>query len=543
MRNYLFLFIVFLFLSLCPNGRLHAENDPVYHNPVLWADVPDMDLIRVGSDYYMVSTTMHLMPGGPIMHSRDLVNWQTIGYLFDKLTDSPKYDMKNGTVYGRGQWATSLKYHNGQFYALFAPNDNPGGETYIMTAPKASGPWTLVSRLPHFHDATLFFDTDGTPYVFYATGEMVQLTKDLKHVVEGSHHQLFKKEDVDEAGLLEGSRVVKVNGKYYLLMISWTGGHPRREVCFRADSITGPYTKRVILETSFGGFGGVGQGTIVDTPDGRWYALIFQDRGGVGRVPTLSPVTWRDGWPMVDSVPMIAPCPFPEITMKMKSHRTIVSSDDFSSTRLNLDWEWNHNPVDKAWSLTERKGWLRLHTASVAPNIFLARNTLSQRMMGPKTSAVIRMDVKGMKDGDQAGFCAFQNNAALVAVVCEKGKKYVVASTDSIEMEAKDHRVVADHRHEVYRKPLVQSIVYLKVSADFSPKAGGGAVDKGSLAYSLDGKRWTTVIRDFPLVFDWQRFFMGTRYGIFNYATKKTGGFVDIDYFTLSSFLKHRRQS
>lgn len=202
MRNYLFLFIAFLLFTF-GKDRLCAQTVPVYHNPVLWADVPDMDLIRVDSDYYMVSTTMHLMPGGPIMHSRDLVNWRTIGYLFDKLTDSPKYNMENGTVYGRGQWATSLKYHDGRFYALFAPNDNPGGETYIMTAPQAAGPWTLVSRLPHFHDATLFFDTDGTPYVFYATGEMVQLTRDMKQVVEGSHHQLFKKADMDEADCLK----------------------------------------------------------------------------------------------------------------------------------------------------------------------------------------------------------------------------------------------------------------------------------------------------------------------------------------------------
>ena len=117
MRNYLFLFIAFLLFTF-GKDRLCAQTVPVYHNPVLWADVPDMDLIRVDSDYYMVSTTMHLMPGGPIMHSRDLVNWRTIGYLFDKLTDSPKYNMENGTVYGRGQWATSLKYHDGRFYAL-----------------------------------------------------------------------------------------------------------------------------------------------------------------------------------------------------------------------------------------------------------------------------------------------------------------------------------------------------------------------------------------------------------------------------------------
>ena len=109
-----------------PMGKIvnyEASQTAMFSNPVIWSDVPDMDLIRVGSDYYMVSTTMHLMPGGPIMHSRDLVNWQTVGYLFDRLTDSPKYNMEQGTVYGRGQWATSLKYHKGRFYALFAPND------------------------------------------------------------------------------------------------------------------------------------------------------------------------------------------------------------------------------------------------------------------------------------------------------------------------------------------------------------------------------------------------------------------------------------
>lgn len=506
-----------------PMGKIvnhEASQTAMFSNPVIWSDVPDMDLIRVGSDYYMVSTTMHLMPGGPIMHSRDLVNWQTVGYLFDKLTDSPKYNMEQGTVYGRGQWATSLKYHKGRFYALFAPNDNPGGETYIMTAKKAEGPWTLVSRLPHFHDATLFFDDDDRAYVFYATGEMVELSRDLKQVVEGSHRQLFQR-DSEEKGLLEGSRVIKHDGHYYLQMISWTNGHPRREVVYRAKDIQGPYTKRVMLETEFSGFGGVGQGTIVDTPDGRWFALIFQDRGGIGRVPTLSPVRWTDGWPKVDYVPATMEVPFAG-----NKKTSIVNSDEFNKSTLSLDWQWNHNPVDNVWSLTERRGWLRLHTATVAPNIFMARNTLTTRMMGPQSEGIIRMDVSKMQDGDVAGFCAFQNNAALLSVVKEKGKKYIVASTDSVEMEPKDLHVLADHRHEVYRKALSQNIVYLKVSADFRLHK-----DVATLAYSLDGKHWTTVLSGFKLVFDYRRFFMGTRFGIYNYATRQLGGKVDIDWF------------
>ena len=200
---------------------------------MLWADVPDPDVLRVGDTYYMVSTTMHLMPGAPIMRSTDLKNWQTVGYIFDRLTDSPRYDLLQGTVYGRGQWATSLKYHHGRFYALLAPNERGAmGDTYIYTALKAEGPWALVSRLPHFHDCSLFFDDDDRAYAIYGTGEMMELKPDLTGVVEGSHQLLFQR-DAEETGLLEGSRMVKHRGRYYLLMISQVWGVPgrhRREV-------------------------------------------------------------------------------------------------------------------------------------------------------------------------------------------------------------------------------------------------------------------------------------------------------------------------
>ena len=148
-------------------------------NPMMWADCPDPDVIRVGDTYYMVTTTMHLMPGAPIMRSKDFTRWETVSYLFDKLTDSPRYEMKGGTAYGRGQWATSLRYHNGRFYALFSTNDDVNADTYIMTAEKAEGPWTIHSRLPHFHDAALFFDDDGRVYVCYGTGDIVELSADM----------------------------------------------------------------------------------------------------------------------------------------------------------------------------------------------------------------------------------------------------------------------------------------------------------------------------------------------------------------------------
>ena len=501
------------------------QTTTTFQNPMAWSDIPDPDVIRVGDNFYMVSTTMHLMPGAPIMKSKDLVNWEIVNYIFPKLTDSPKYEMKNGTVYGRGQWATSLKYHRGKFYALFAPNDHPGGETYICTADDIEGEWTVHSRLPHFHDASLFFDDDDKVYVVYATGEMVQLNSDLTAVVEGSHRRLFER-DAEEKNLLEGSRMIKHDGKYYLLMISWTGGHPRREVCYRADHIRGAYEKKVILETEFAGYGGVGQGTIVDAPDGKWYGIIFQDRGGVGRVLTLEPCTWKDGWPMLGDANGDVPLTMTKPVLGYDG-KGVVYSDDFSRPKLDLQWQWNHNPNDEAWSLTERKGCLRLKTSRIAENLFMAPNTLTNRVEGPACEGIVKMDVSKMKDGDVAGLAAFQGDAALLSIVKEGKRSFIVGSKESVALSDEDKVVTDVKREEVYRLALKSKVVYLKMSCDFRLHQ-----DLVTLSYSVDGKNWVEAIRGFKMIFDYRRFFMGTRFGIYNYATKNKGGFVDVESFT-----------
>ena len=185
------------------------------------------------------------MPGAPVMRSKDLVSWELVSYLFDRLEDTPKYDMKDGTVYGRGQWATSLRWHDGQFYALFSPNDAPY-RSYVYTTKDPAKGWTLHSRMNHFHDASLFFDDDGRVYVFSGTGRLTELKPDLTGVKEGGVDMTLNVRDEEENGLLEGSRVIKKDGKYYLLMISWPNGGRRRQLCYRADRITGPYEKKVI---------------------------------------------------------------------------------------------------------------------------------------------------------------------------------------------------------------------------------------------------------------------------------------------------------
>ena len=514
---------------------LHMEK---IQNPMLWADVPDPDVIRVGDTYYLVSTTMHLMPGAPIMTSKDLKNWETVGYIFDRLTDSPKYDLLNGTVYGRGQWATSLKYHNGKFYALLAPNERGAmGDTYIFSAEKAEGPWTIVSRMRHFHDCSLFFDDDDRVYVIYGTGEMMELKPDLSDVIEGTHQLLFQREE-DERGLLEGSRMIKHNGKYYLLMIShvYAPGKHRREVCYRADNIRGPYEKQVILESEFGGFSYEAQGTIVDTPDGDWIGIIFQDRGGVGRVLTVMPCRWVNGWPMLgDENGKVPETVRPLVNGQPAT--AIVKSDDFSSDKLGLHWQWNHNPIDEAWSLKERPGFLRLKTNRVVSNLYLAPNTLTQRMEGPTCSGTIAIDISKMKDGDCAGLAAFNSDTGAL-VIKKKGKNLVLEMVEmSVTLTDLDKEVTNVEEKVIESIPLnaqlstLNAQLFLRIDADFRPVNGHGR-DAANFYYSIDGSQWTQIgTKDYRLNFDWRRFFMGSKFGIFCYATKKKGGYVDIEAF------------
>lgn len=522
---------LFCALTMCSLflGSAQAQSsdngDGTFTNPMLWSDVPDPDVIRVDDNFYLVSTTMHLMPGAPVMRSKDLVNWETASYLFDRLTDTPNYDMEGCTAYGRGQWATSLRYYNGRYYAYFSPNDKPfRGYVYTTTDP-AKEKWELVSRLPHFHDASLLFDDDGRVYVFYGTGQLRELKPDLSDVQPGGVDMKIFERDSTETGLLEGSRAIKYNGKYYLLMISWPNGGKRRQVCYRADKITGPYEKKVILEADFGGFPYVGQGCIVDDAKGNWYGVIFQDRGGVGRVLTLMPCRWVDGWPMLGDengqVPTVMEKP-----VQGSPAIPLVVSDDFGNKQMKINWQWNHNPVHKAWSLEERPGYLRLKTSRVVENLFWAPNTLTQRMEGPKCTASVAIDLSHMKEGDVAGFSAFNGNSGVLAVLKENGKKCLTMSEQVVSLDDKSKAVTALDTKEKARVELSQDIIYLRIDGDFRP-----GKDIATFYYSLNGKDWTKIGSDFKMIFDYRRFFMGTKYAIFNYATQETGGYVDVDYF------------
>lgn len=309
-------------------GYKLLNGNMIVSNPIIMADIPDPDIIRIGNNYYMVSTTMHMTPGVPIMHSTDLVNWRIIGYVYDRLEDNDAHNLKNGAnIYGKGQWATCIRYYKGKFYVLFGALDT--GKTYLFSSKNITGPWERVEFNEYLHDPSLLFDDNGKAYIIYGGSEIrvKELTADLKAINPKGINKVIIKSNVN--GLEEGSHVYKINGKYYITTIRWEKGGIRQQCVYRADRIDGPYEGKVVVSDTLGyKNNGVAQGGLVDTPDGKWYAMLFQDHDAVGRVPVLVPVRWENGWPIYGDENGKVPIRF-AIPGKSSFKTEVVKSDEF----------------------------------------------------------------------------------------------------------------------------------------------------------------------------------------------------------------------
>jgi len=502
-----------------------------FTNPFIWADVPDPDIIRVGDVYYMTSTTMYFTPGCPVMRSTNLVQWEIIGYVYDKLSDNDHMNLCNGkNDYGKGSWASSLRYNNGIFYCAFvAYNTN---KTYIFqTDDIEKGNWQKYVIDGIYHDMSLLFDDDGKVYMVYGVFEIkiIELTADATAIKQnGLNTTIIKNADISGGNdLAEGAHIYKLNGKYYIFVICWpqTGKKRRIQVCYRADSITGNYEGKIILDDDLDFFNaGVAQGGIVDTPTGEWYALLFQDHGAVGRIPVLVPVSWIDEWPILGEngkVPITMPYPAPPV-INTKISTPLVIPDNFDTPTLAYEWQWNHNPDKNYWSLLARTGWLRLITGCVVDGLLNAINTLTQRTFGPTCSGSVMLDVTHMKDGDYAGLAALQELFGFVGVSQRAGKKYIVMETHDTK-----HTNVAPIL-------LEQSLIYLKI--DFMFTTATSIIDEAYFYYSYDGDNWEKIGAKLKMEYKLSHF-TGYRFALFNYATKTTGGYVDFDWFNVSTSL------
>lgn len=510
-------------------------------NPLTYTDVPDPDLIRVGDDYYMISTTMYFCPGAPIMHSKDLVHWEIVSYVYDYLNDDDVYNLRNGrNAYGRGQWAASLRYVDGTYYALFIANDQ--GKTYVYKTKDINSSFWERSVIDRpFHDASMLFE-DGRLFVVWGNGDIriIELEPDGSAIKAGAEEKIIIESPRQGYNLrAEGAHIYHIGDYYYILVIDWPSGGVRTETCWRSKDLYGPYESKVILSGPFDGRGdGVAQGGIVQTQNGDWYAVMFQDHGAVGRIPTLQPVTWVDDWPILGDDTK----PVKQFTVNLPEsgeNRTWASDEfNYKKEELDLVWQWNHKPDNSAWSVTERKGWLRLKTSHIATGVMDARNTLTQRTVGPRCYSEVLLDAAGMKPGDRAGIIAFQSNYCTIGVeVAEDGSKSLVAMTHrNIGRRRPPQQAQAAQEQpnpdtEFLRMPLTQDKVWLKLRYVFTPQADDTVrPDQAFMSWSLDGKNWTEVDAVLQMSFTLD-YFTGYRTGLYNYATTATGGYADFDYF------------
>lgn len=495
----------------------------IIHNPIIWADVPDPDIIRVKDCYYMVSTSMHMIPGCPIMKSRDLAHWEIINYVFDQIDDNEAHNLlDNNGIYGKGSWAATLKQHNGRYYVGFSSNDLNQFCLY-MTRDIERGPWSRISVVNQLlHDPALFFDGD-TPYVIYGNGDikLAEFEKDLSGIKkDGIQQEIIQ---APKEGIMlrcEGGHAYKIQGKYYLIYIEWplTDNQRRRQVCYRSENLMGPYERKIILDDDMSYHNcGIAQGAIVDTEDGTWYSMLFQDHGAVGRIPIILPVNWKDDWPML-GIDGKAPESF-EIPLKEVLTGPFVISDEFNHTEdtLALNWQWNHNPDNSLWSFSQRPGYLRLTTGYITElGVLYARNTLTQRTEGPDCTGITHIELTNMKIGDCAGLLALQSTFGMVGVRKDNDNiKRVVMCTNRGDYQEKEEEA----------KVFENDDIYLKITFDFKNN-----IDIASCYYSEDGEKWISLGCDLHMKYRLDHF-MGYRIGLFYYAAKETGGFVDFDYF------------
>jgi beta-xylosidase len=497
-------------LTLLAASLLAVPAQGTFTNPVLFGDYPDPDVIRVGDDFYLATTTFVSVPGLEVLHSHDLVHWEIAGYAVSRFETDPKYNLTGGNRYAAGVWAPSIRYHNGTFYIL----DNiQGSGTVVFRATKPSGPWKSNKLDGYLYDPGLMFDDDGTPLVYFGAGgdiRVAELDPELTRVV--SSVPAYKL----PAG--EGSHAYKVNGLYYVFNSLFA--HYPTLICSRSKSRTGPFQTVTVCDSHIP-WSSPHQGGIVQLQNGAWWGFSLVDSGAVGRTVWIGPVTWSQGWPYFGdpaSPSMPKNCPLPPIESPAPI-RPIPAEDHFDRADLSLPWEWNHNPDDAKWSLKAAPGHLRLFTQT-APNLPSARNTLTRRTEGPVCTGTVKLEIGGLRAGDRAGLALFEQYFGYLAIYKDPSGLRIVRAVNKNGSLSSPSEDVTDNISDVRGKAI-----WLRASCDFH-------TDTGQFSYSLDGERFTPVGERLPLHFTLATF-QGVRFGIFCYNPEGSNGWLDVGSFAI----------
>ena len=556
MRRILLLLLISYLLPLPSTAQSWtADNgNGTYTNPLFYDEFSDPDILRVGDDYYLAGTTMHTVPGLVILHSKDLVNWENISYCFDRFDfGDDAFSLRNHQeIYGQGIWAPCIRYANGQFY-VYSNVNGKGLQCY--TSKDIRGPWKHHNMQGRIYDLSVLFDDDGKVYAIHGYGEVkcTELKLDMSGPVEDTERTIIPEGNA----VGEGHHMYKINGMYYLISTDYKPNG--RTLCSRSKSIWGPYeTITITADETFGyhaasltqvpkgeryrigqdgtDFGipkvdedatactNIHQGGIVQDQSGQWWALLMMDFHSIGRTVTLAPITWKDGWPMLGLEGNLGRAPRTWFKPNVQSvavsqqqtipHAPYQRNEDFNGKQLGRIWQWNHNPDEKKWSLTN--GRLRLQSMP-AEQLMWARNTLTQRVIGPKSIATVELYVGGMKEGDVAGLGNINVPCSWIGV--EQGhyglllRCFEQATNDTVTLGIASCDA-----------PLQK--VWLRMVGDFDN-------DQVHYEFSLNGEHYRPLGREMPLSYQLITF-QGSRHALFAFNHKgKQGGYAEFDNFTV----------
>lgn len=499
-----------------------------YKNPILFADYADPDAIRVGDDFYMVASSFNYMPGLPVLHSKDLVNWKVISYVVDKLP-FPNY---NKPEYGKGIWAPSIRFHNNKFWVYFATPDE-GIFMSTTTDPfKGWEPLTHVKKTKGWIDPCPFWDDDGNAYLVSAFAKSRIGFKSILHLSrmdsdgtrlldEGVH--IF--DGSVNHPTIEGPKMYKRNGYYYIFAPAG-GVKPGWQTVLRSKNIYGPYEDKIVLHQGKTKINGPHQGGWVDTKSGEHWFIHFQDRDAYGRIVHLQPMEWVNDWPVMGKD--TDGCGIGEPVEEYKKPdvggvfcvQTPDTSDDFNNNVLGLQWQWNANPQEHWYTLKERKGFLRLYTLNNSNNtglLYYAPNILTQLFQAPEFNASVKLQFSPEKVGDKAGIVIF-------------GEEYMYLAIEKTPERNKIVCCCGSPNGTEYTEQLIESQCAQQETVIFSVDVKDEAVC--SFSFSYDGLNFHKTGKLFHAVAGrW----VGAKLGIFALNSKEdSAGFADFDWINIS---------
>jgi beta-xylosidase len=482
------------------------NGDGTYRNPVIFADYSDPDVVRAGDDFYMVSSSFHHVPGLPILHSTDLVNWTIVGHALDRLP-SPVFDTPQ---HGKGIWAPSIRHHGGYFWIYVG---DPDLGILMTRARDPRGPWEnahLVKEARGWIDPCPLWDADGQMYLVHAWAKsragfngvltVNRLSADGRQITDEGVTVFDGRE---RHPTIEGPKFYERNGYYYIFAPAG-GVTPGWQTVLRSRNVLGPYEDRIVLDQGKTPINGPHQGGWVDTPGGEDWFVHFQDRGAFGRVVHLQPMVWKDDWPVMGEDPNGDGRGQPVLSFRKPrvnaaSRITVPeTSDEFDGAALGLQWQWHANPLPAWWSLSARTGTLRLVPESRTPGqLWEQASLLLQKFPAERFTATTEMTLVSSHAGARSGLAVMGRDYAFVVVErTAEGWRLVYAANRNADKGEKE-LVEAN-------APLASGHVWLRASV------GDGA--RTTFSYSADGKTFTAIGTPFTAR---EGVWVGARVGVF----------------------------